>query len=367
MIVLSKMTDSRKVLAIWLLSRFYILILSLFFLHGIAGGIGLTEFFATWHQFDTYCYESVTDYGYMGSDRCTYNTAFFPALPFLMSLGQVVGLSVTVSGMLVSLVASGFASVGLGKLARHYGANPAVTVGAWLLAPMAVFLFAAYTEALFVALSIWAWWFALHRQWVLAGILAGVAGLTRSNAIFLGSALIVMFILSRPSRNDWLRSPFLLLPFVAVGAFFGYLYLITGSWTHWFDIQASAWGRSFTDPLNATINTFELAFGAPENGFTASRFYLEIINTAITLAAGIYLLIKRRWPEAFYVLITMASLVTGTFFQSTPRATLILFPVWLVIGSLLTRSTVLRWVYFIVAIPVMAIVVNLYMNAEWLS
>jgi hypothetical protein len=284
-----------------------------------------------------------------------------------MWLGQFVGLSVTASGMVVSLAASAFASVGLGRLAKHYGANPVVTVAAWLMAPMAVFLFAAYTEALFIALAIWAWWFALQRNWLIAGILAGIAGTTRSNALFLGFAIIVMFLLSSPKAKDWRQSPALLLPFIAVAGFFVYLYVLTGSWTHWFDIQASAWGRSFTDPISSTINTFELAFGAPDNGFTASRFYLEIVNTFITIGAGVYLLVRRWWPEAVYVFVTMFSFVTGTFYQSTPRATLILFPVWIVIGILLTRWRPVKWAYFIIAIPAMALTVNLYMNAQWLS
>lgn len=365
--MISQLSENQKVVGVWILTRLYVLVLGLILLRGVSETFGVSEFFTAWHQFDTYCYESITNYGYLGSDRCYYNTAFFPALPTLMWVGQFFGMSVTASGMVVSLIASGFAAVGLGKLAKHYGANAVITVAAWLLAPMSVFLFAAYTEALFASLAIWAWWFGLQRNWLLAGILAGIAGTTRSNALFLGLALIVMFLLSRPPAKEWKKSLALFLPFIVVGLFFVYLYFLTGSWTHWFDIQASAWGRTFTDPINSTINTFELAFGAPDNGFTASRFYLEIINTFITIGAGIYLLLRRWWAEAIYVFGTMASFVTGSFFQSTPRATLILFPVWIVIGLLLTRCKIVKWVYFTIAIPVMAVTVNLYMSAQWLS
>ena len=352
--------------ALWLGTRVYVAVVS------IAAIVVTTRvspsfetFVTSWHQFDTYCYESIVDAGYLGSDRCTYNTAFFPGLPGLMWLGTKVGLSVTLTGLLVSLAASWFAAKALATLARDWGASSNVTVATWLIAPMAVFLFAPYTEALFSALSFWAWVWAQRGHWIAAGALAGVAGLVRSNALFLGVALGVLFLLSRP--RPWAQSWALALPFLTVAAFFAYLYAITGSWTHWFDVQAATWNRQFTDPITSAWNTLQLGLGAPENGFTSSRFYAELLNTALVLAAGIVLLVKRRWPEAIYVLLTIWSFMTGEFFQSTPRATLVLFPVWLVLGAVLTKHRWMRWGYFTMAPLALAFVTVRYVDAQWIS
>lgn len=355
-----------RMTVIWLLSRAYVLTVSIAALAAANRALpGIDGLLASWHQFDTYCYESIVDAGYLGSDRCTYNTAFFPGLPGLMAAGTKIGLSVTATGLLVSLVASWFAGKALASLAREWGASANVTVAAWFLAPMAVFLFAPYTEALFAALSFWAWAWARRGNWIAAGALAGAAGLVRSNALFLGAALIVMFLLSKDRR--WRDSWALALPFAAVGAFFAYLHAITGSWTHWLDVQAATWNRDFTDPLTATFNTLNLALGAPANGFAPSRFYAELLNTGLVLAVGIVLLVRRRWPEAVYVLLTIWSFMTGEFFQSTPRATLVLFPVWLVIGAALTRIRWLRWTYFALAPLALAFITVRYVQAQWIS
>ena len=207
-----------------------------------------------------------------------------------------------------------------------------------------------------------AWRSLLNRK---GSVILTIVAVALSVALFLGVALGVLFLLSRP--RPWAQSWALALPFLTVAAFFAYLYAITGSWTHWFDVQAATWNRQFTDPITSAWNTLQLGLGAPENGFTSSRFYAELLNTALVLAAGIVLLVKRRWPEAIYVLLTIWSFMTGEFFQSTPRATLVLFPVWLVLGAVLTKHRWMRWGYFTMAPLALAFVTVRYVDAQWIS
>jgi Gpi18-like mannosyltransferase len=282
-----------------------------------------------------------------------------------MWLGEILGLNTTVTGVIASLISSLLAGIALGKIANHMGINPQITVAVWYLAPMAVFLFAPYAESIFAAFSFWAWYLALKGNWIAAGLLGGFAAFTRSNGIFLGIALIVLFLVSK--KRDWRMAPFLLLPFVAVGIYFAYLYTLTGSWTYWYEAQAQGWDRSFTNPINSTLNTIQMAIDAPENGLTVSRLLSELANTFIVLGIGIILLIKKWWAEATYVFITMASLITGEFFQSTMRATLILFPVWLYIGLLATKNRPFRFGYFIIAVPFLTLIITRYVDGQWIS
>jgi hypothetical protein len=359
-------SSARNVILVWLSAHVYIAVIGLLASAATISALGpLAGFTTSWNQFDTYCYESVAQYGYLGSDRCTYNTAFFPALPGLMWLGDQVGLSASATGLLVSLAASLAAAFALARLAESFGAKGALTVAIWMFAPMAVFLFAPYTEALFAAFSFWAWLCARRGQWIAAGILAGFAATTRSNALFLGVGLILMFLLTKD--RPWLKGLALLLPFVVVLGFFAYLHAITGSWTHWFDIQSQTWNRQFTDPLTSSINTIRMAMEAGSTGFSASRFIAEFANTFITLGLGIVLIIKRWWPEAIYVLLTLWSFMTGEFFQSTPRATLILFPIWILVGIWATKRRWFRWTYFAFAVPILAFITIKYVNAQWIA
>jgi hypothetical protein len=359
-------SSARSIVVVWLSAHVYIATIGLLAAAATISALGpLAGFTTSWHQFDTYCYESVAQYGYLGSDRCTYNTAFFPALPGLMWLGAHVGLSASAAGLLVSLAASLAAGFALARLAENLGARGDLTVAIWMFAPMAVFLFAPYTEALFAAFSFWAWLCARRGQWVSAGVLAGLASTTRSNALFLAAALILMFLLTK--NRPWVKGLALLLPFVVVIGYFAYLHSITGSWTHWFDIQTQTWNRQFTDPLTSSINTIRMAMDAGSTGFSASRFVAEFANTFIALGLGVVLLFKRWWPEAAYVFLTLWSFMTGEFFQSTPRATLILFPIWILLGIWATRYRWFKWTYFILAMPALAFITIKYVNAQWIA
>lgn len=359
-------SSARNIVIVWLGSHVYIAIIGLLAAAATISALGpLGGFTTSWHQFDSYCYESVAQYGYLGSDRCTYNTAFFPALPGLMWVGAHIGLSASASGLLVSLIASLFAGFALARLAESFGAKGDLTVAIWMFAPMAVFLFAPYTEALFAAFSFWAWLSARRGQWVAAGILAGFAATTRSNALFLGAALILMFLLTK--NRPWLKGLALLLPFLVVFGYFAYLHAITGSWTHWFDIQTQTWNRQFTDPVTSSINTIRMAMDAGSTGFSASRFVAEFANTFIALGLGVVLLFKRWWAEAAYVFLTLWSFMTGEFFQSTPRATLILFPIWIIVGLWATKYRWFKWTYFAIAVPALAFITIKYVNAQWIA
>ncbi len=359
-------SSNYRVLGLWFGSHAYIGLIGLLGAASLLSSMGLWNGFVTsWNFFDTTCYGSVAEFGYLGSDLCYYNTAFFPGLPALMWLGLQFGIPAAVSGLLVSAVASLFASYALYRIAIQYRIHPTAALATWLFAPMSVFLFAPYAEALFCAFTFWAWYFAKSERWVLAGLLAGFAATTRSNALFFTAALIVLFVVSK--KRDWRAAPALLIPFLVVGLYFIYLHSITGSWTHWMDVQADTWNRDFTDPITSTINTFRMAFEARDMGFSLTRFPAEILNTFFVLGIGIVLLIKRWWAEATYVFLTILSLMTSEFFQSTPRATLVLFPIWLILGIWVSKKRWFAIFYFALSLSFLALITVKYVQGQWIS
>lgn len=358
--------QAKGVIGVWAITRIYILVIGVIgALSSYQGNSWFVSFVRSWSHFDTLCYQSIVEFGYLGTDICTYNTAFFPGLPLLMAAFGLVGIDSLAAGLIISLVASLFAGLALGKLAELYGAKPVLTTAIWFTAPMAVFLFAPYTEPLFAALSFWAWYFAKTGNWLVAGVLAGFSGLVRSNGLFLAGALVLLFLISK--NRNWSDSWKLILPFLGTFLYFTYLYWLTGSWTHWADVQAEGWDREFTDPITSTLNTFQIMLNAEDYGFTPSRFISEIVNVGTVLVLGIVMLFKRWWAEAAYVFVTMGSLITSEFYYSTPRATLILFPVWLLLGLWIARSKALVIVYFVIAIPFLTLIVLRYVTGQWIS
>ncbi len=370
-------SDRRQIVGWWLGTRILTLVAAL------AGGWTAVSNSATpvatyierWNRWDTSWFESIAVDGYIGRyisdfENFEYNVAFFPGVPMLMRVGLALGISATATGIAISLVASLIAATGLVRIAEQTtGEVGKYAAIAWLVAPTAVFLTAAYTEALFCAFAFWAWVWAQRRSWLTAGLLAGGAGLIRPNGSFLAAGLVLLFILTdRPrSPRQWLRGLPLLLPVFSAGLYFGYLRIITGSWTAWSDAQSEFWGRSLVDPITALVNTYELIWTFSPTGEPSSRMVTEIIAMAVLIAVTVIVAIKRWWPEALYSGVTALSLGTSTMYYSIPRTLIVIFPLWVLIGLVMAKRPWLRWTFIGLSLPALVLVTIRFTQNQWIS
>ena len=360
-----------RIIAIWLITRVIVLgSAAVGSWAVITGDSPISQYFTIWRQWDTKWFESIAVYGYVGPyvdafQDFQYNVAFFPGYPATMKLGMLAGLSPTAAGMLVSLIASLVAGFALARLTRDIGGRPELGVVAFLIAPTAVFLTGAYTEALFCAFAFWAWVFARNHSWVWAGVLAAGAALVRPNGIFLAIGLIVMFLIAKP--RDWKRGSALLLPFVATLGYFAYLKAITGNWMAWSASQSEYWERHLVDPITSLLNTYRLIFTFSPTGEPSSRLVTEILAMAILVLFTVVLFRKRMWAEATYVLVTVLSLGTSTMYHSVPRTMVVIFPVWMLLGLWMTKHRWFRWAYVVVSLPVLILVTIRFTQGQWIS
>jgi hypothetical protein len=143
---------------------------------------------APWTFWDGEWFLRIAQHGY---DR--FSTAFFPLYPWLLSLAGPSQTAESLWGLGISNVCFFFALVFLFRLtALEHG--PAIARRAvWLLAffPVTFFFSALYTESLFLLLSVAAFYYIRKKRWGFAGILAGLAGLTRNS----GGILFVMLVI----------------------------------------------------------------------------------------------------------------------------------------------------------------------------
>jgi hypothetical protein len=359
--------QDRYVVAVWFATR------ALVFLAAWIGGLALlqdngsiTGYFDLWNRWETPYYLSIAEGGYFPTGEFANNAAYFPGLALIIKAGLLVGISAPVTGMVVALIAGLAASLALSRLTNSVGGNGVWGVVAWTIAPVAVFIAAPWAEALFAGLAFWAWWKARQGAWLAAGLLAGGAALVRINGLFLGVALIVLFLLSGEKRN---RSGIALLaPFVVIAGYFAYLWSQSGDWKAWFTAQSVGWDRNFHDPVSAFLNTYRLIFEFNEGvGAPHSRFVIEILAVAALLALGVVMAIKRWWPEAIFVLLTVGSLATSTYYYSVPRTAVVLFPVWMLIGLWLSRRRWLGIAYVVIGVPVLVLVSMRFAQGQWIS
>ncbi|MFC5185937.1 hypothetical protein [Actinomadura harenae] len=215
-------------------------------------------------------------------------------------------------------------------------------VAAMLAGPAAVFLFAGYSESLFLAFALPAWLMARRGRWAWAALLATPASAVRITGLFLVLAMIVEYLVGRRGRREqgWAPLAWLVLPFTPLAAYMTYQWHRTGDWMAWQHAQEAGWHRQFTMPWDAFSLTWRSAFDTNYE-FTLA-FRIEIFAAAVGVLLSLYLLYRRRWPELAYVGLQLAALMTSSFYLSIGRATLLWWPLWLWFGMLALRH---RWLF----------------------
>ncbi len=143
-------------------------------------------------RWDAIWYLQIAEHGY----RSAQDAGFFPLYPLLIHLGALLTGSAVLSGVLISLVAL-FVGLELVRRLTELELGPrvaGVTVKLIAFGPLALFLSAVYTEALFVALSAGTFYAARRGRWWFAGLLGGLAALSRVGGGLLVVPVVLLFL-----------------------------------------------------------------------------------------------------------------------------------------------------------------------------
>ncbi len=373
-------SDPRIIVQAWLGTR---LLLAL-----VAGSVALAEG-KPWQrvvaQWDVAHFTTIATDGYADPQEM----AFFPGLPLLLRAGEAVGVPMLVTGVLLALVGSLAAAFALGRLGGTWAAV------AWLCAPTGVFTAVPYTEAPFCAAAFWAWERATRGRWSAAAGLAALACTLRVSGLFLVGALAVLAVwqwwrgraaprralppqqggsgpapgAGRPAR----ALAWLLLPTAVLAGYVGYLYTLTGSWTAWFAAQEAGWKRGFHWPWQALANSWRsLWIPNPDHPEWVWVFRAEMVSWWVGVVLVVVLLAKLRVPEAAWVGVQVLAFSLSYWLMSVPRALLLWFPLWLLVGGMVAGRrgrgwSVFWWCALVVALAVQLVWAWLYFTGRWAS
>lgn len=364
------MTGSdRQALAVWLWSRVAVV------LAAGAGALALSTEpvgrlagpVERWARWDADLLRKVAEHGYDGYPRDYPDVgieAFFPGFPLVLRAVHVVVPDWIAAGLVVSFVAGAVAAVALARLAALDGVDGGRAVLYLVASPTAVFLFAGYSEALFLALALPGWLAARSGRWPAAGLLVAAACTVRVTGAFLAVALVVQYAVTRRGRVR-ADALWLLAPFAALLGYAAYLRATTGDWLRWFAAQEQGWDRRPTAPWDA----FTASLGGARSSILPSDFVLsfrlEIVAVLVGVGLTAVLLARRRWAEAVYVGLSVTALATSTFYLSVARATLLWFPLWVALAAASARWRWLHAAYLAVAVPLMVVGVVAFTSGRW--
>lgn len=297
--------------------------------------------FAIWERWDARHLLDIAQNGYDGAVTTAQPEAFFPLFPLLARAVGALGTSPVIAGLIVSTVATVVALAYLHRMAEEeVGAGTGRRAALYLaFFPTAVFLVAPYTESLFLAGAIPAFYFARRRRWLWVGPPAAVAMGSRAVGVFLLAGLAVEFLRQRPLAVTRVYEAAIalttgVLPLLAYGA---WLRAHRGSAFAFFEAQEAGWGRAFTSPYDSLLNTWHTwnNAGYPTNWLLIWR--LEVVAAFVGVAFVVWALARREWGFATFMAGSLAALVTSAWFYSIPRMLLTLFPVYLFLASATRR------------------------------
>lgn len=347
-------TGDRRVLGMWAGAHLALAVIS-WMTASMNGKRGLyAPLLGNYAHWDTNWYVKIAAHGYFsgrgaGPDSC----AFFPGFPLALSLVHLLVRNWTVAGLLISLVAGGVALCCLRRLGGEIACLHLLT------APAAMYLLVGYSESLFLAFALPAWLAAQRRDWLTAGLLGAFAGLVRIDGVFLAAALILAAATSR--RGQRLRATaWSLLALTGPGLYEVYLWAGSGSWGAWQSASQHGWGLHFVGPWRSLQTTWGMAFGgglAPDH---AVAFQVELAAMVVAVALTLALLWRREWPEAVYCGLAVVALGTTTYYQSVPRALLLMWPLYVLAARAADRRAWVGRVYLWSSAPLAVVVAMLF-------
>ncbi len=371
-----------KVFAVWLGVLFLILFSAVklippqtAFLGGGLFNYLSNPFLWAWSNFDGVHYTALVQEGYRS---LTY--FYFPLYPLLIkSLTPILGESltmVTFTGVAVSYLMFLLALVGFYKLLKLDFDNNMVRLAIILLLvfPTSFYFGSVYTESLFLALTVWSFYYARQKKWLMAGTLAALATATRLVGLALVAGLAVeAFLYWRSDRRKWLLP--LLLVFISMTGIGAYMYFVwqkTGDPLNFLH-TVGVFGAQRSENLILLPQVFYRYIFKILPNLNYSNFasffpgILEFAVASLFLVISVVSFWKTRISYAVFLFLGYVIPTLSGSFSSLPRYVLVLFPAYVILAQHLKKSKTVFLVFCLLSFILLAISLSLFARGYWIS
>jgi Gpi18-like mannosyltransferase len=290
----------------------------------------------TLYRWDAISYLSIAQHGYSYTQDTEHLLGFFFFFPLLIKAFSFVLGDVFIAGLAVTFVASVIAGYFLQQLvsldAKHDG-EAGRAVWYFYCAPTAYFLIIPYSESVFLALSVAAFYFARRRRWLVSGLLAALTAATRFNGVLLLPALAAeAFLLEGKAAlkkaYGLMLTPLGLLANVLVSRY------VSGSYLAYVTMQRKHFSQNTVAPWDHVAGLVrQFVDSSPSSYKTMSD---ESILIPLLLAV-LLLLASVRWMRLSYQIYAWSQLLcllTASWLISFPRLILVIFPLAMVMARI---------------------------------
>jgi Gpi18-like mannosyltransferase len=318
-----------------------------------------------WGRWDAQHYLDIAVQGYHGKDF-----AFFPLYPALIHVfGGLIGDHL-IAALIISNLAFLVALAYLYALVKlEFGEDTTAFHAVFYIAvfPTAIFFSAAYTESLFLALTVASVYYARHGNFITSGVFGALASMTRFHGVLLVLPLAYeIWRAYRERRGTVLARGIIGLALVPSGlaAYMAYLYALVGDPWYFLKVQAN-WNRHLAAPWVSIGNALkQIAHSA-----SAAASANHVIELAFTVAFLVLLVIAIRTLRPSYWLYFAASMLipmSTASLMSIPRFDLVVFPAFMLL-ALWGRRPLVNSAILALFLPLLGLFTVFFADWYWLA
>ncbi|WP_422770258.1 hypothetical protein ACN28C_26635 [Plantactinospora sp. WMMC1484] len=285
-------------------------------------------------------YLRIAQHGYDMGERLQSDMAFFPLYPGLIAaLDPLTPLSPRGTALVIGWLASLAAAWGIFAIGDHlFDRRTGVLLAlVWGALPHAIVQSMAYTEGLFTAFTAWTLLALLRRQWLTAGVLCLLAGLTRPTATALIAVVGLAALIAAVRRRDgWRPIAAMLLAPAGWAGYLAWVGWVTGRLDGWFHIQREGWNMAFDAGASTLERGSSLLFA---NASALDYYVVTLVIVLAVMLLVLCLLDRQPWQLVLFSALLLANTVAAAgYYHAKARFLLPAFPLLLPVAVALART-----------------------------
>lgn len=321
-----------------------------------------------WVQWDARHYIDIAERGYQTAPEKKFLISYYPAYPLLIrGLGTLIGNFPLAAGMIanISSMVGFWLFYKLARLDFDRQTSWRALI-AMMLFPTAYFFHVPYTEGLFLALVVGAWYAARQKRWDWAGLLGCLAALTRNPGIMLFPALLLEWWLQRQegSRHRLMSLAYIGLIPLGFVLYLGLNWYLFNSPFEFVHMLPTVWHRYVTWPWVGLLRAWHLTTQGGISQLTLTQGVFEVAASVGLMAACVWSYKKLRSSYSLFLCLTTFLAVAANYLLSTPRYMLSSFPLFLLLGmGIKDWRTGLP--LLVISLGVLTMYMTRFLNGQW--